>query len=262
VSADHTLVRKLIKSAALPAGLAGRRRPGDVVILLYHRVGAGTGEISLPVDVFERHLETLAQRERLLTLQTALGPNAGGGVVVSIDDGYRDFFDHVVPRLVRYRIPAILYLATGLVANGAGSPADAITWSQLAESLDTGLVTIGAHTHSHRALSSVSEQVAEDEMRRSKDLIEDHLGIACRHFAYPFAVGSPAADRAARRLFASAALDAWKVNRAHRIEPHRLGRVPVLRSDGRIFFRAKVGGALDTEAIAYRLAGRGPWGRP
>ncbi len=34
-------------------------------------------------------------------------------------------------------------------------------------------------------------------MRRSKELIEDRLGAACRHFAYPWGVGSPAADATA-----------------------------------------------------------------
>jgi hypothetical protein len=98
-------------------------------------------------------------------------------------------------------------------------------------------------------------------MRRSKDLIEERLGTACTHFAYPWAVGSPAADRVARRLFRTAALDAWRTNRAGRIDPHRLGRVPILRSDGRFFFRRKVKGELDSESLLYRALGRGPWGR-
>ncbi len=96
-------------------------------------------------------------------------------------------------------------------------------------------------------------------MRRSKELIEDRLGVPCRHFAYPYAVGSACADRAARRLFDSAALEAWRTNRLGRLDPHRLGRTPVLRSDGHAFFRAKVRGLLDAEALLYRSFGRGPW---
>jgi peptidoglycan/xylan/chitin deacetylase (PgdA/CDA1 family) len=153
-----------------------------------------------------------------------------------------------------------LYQATSLV-NDPGHD-DHLTWSQLREAVDTGLVTVGAHTHGHTDLSAATEAEAEDEMRSSKDLVEDRLGVPCRHFAYPWAVGSAAADRAARRLFDSAALDAWRTNRRGRVDPHRLGRVPVLRSDGQVFFRAKVRGMLDTEALAYRALGRGPWGRP
>jgi peptidoglycan/xylan/chitin deacetylase (PgdA/CDA1 family) len=129
----------------------------------------------------------------------------------------------------------------------------------LRDAVDTGLVTVGSHTHGHVDLSRADERQADEEMRRSKELIEDRLGVACRHFAYPWAVGSDAADRVARRLFASAAVDAWRTNHRGRTDPHRLGRTPILRSDGSLFFRAKVRGLLDGERVAYRLLRRGPW---
>ena len=248
--------------AVTPLGWPARRRPGDVVVLLYHRVGDTRSEIELGARAFERQLMDLVARERVLTLEEGLAGDDGGGVVVTFDDGYRDFHEAVLPMLVKYRVPAVLYLATGLVANGGGpTAADALTWTQLCEAVDTGLVTVGSHTHGHVDLSKTTEAEADAEMRRSKELIEDRLGTACAHFAYPWSVSSPPADRAARRLFRSAALDAWRTNRAGRIDPYRLGRVPILRSDGHFFFRRKVRGALDSEAWLYRALRRGPWGR-
>lgn len=257
-----SLARKAVKAAVLPGGIVSRRRPGDVVILLYHRVGGDGGEIDMPTAVFERQLATLAASERVLTLDQAMTGDSGGGVVVTVDDGYRDFHDTVLPLLVRHRVPALLYLATGLVAGQENAPGDgsALTWSQLAEAVGSGLVTVGAHTHGHANLSHAPERVCHDEMARCQGLVEERLGVACRHFAYPWSVASPTADRVARRLFDTAALDAWRTNRAGAIDPWRLGRVPVLRSDGLAFFRAKVRGRLDGEALAYRLLGRGPWG--
>lgn len=202
-------------------------------------------------------MEDLVATERLLTLDALLTGDPAGGVVVTFDDGYRDFHEAVLPVLTDLRVPATLYLATGLVESGA----DALTWAQLREAIDTGLVTIGSHTHGHTDLSRATEAEAESEMRRSKDLIEDHLQLPCEHFAYPWAVGGSDADRVARRLFRTAALDAWRTNRAGRIDPYRIGRVPILRSDGRFFFRRKVHGGLDSEAWLYRALGRGPWGR-
>jgi peptidoglycan/xylan/chitin deacetylase (PgdA/CDA1 family) len=259
-----SLARKAVKAAVLPGGIVTRRREGDVVILLYHRVVGLGGEIDTPPALFERQLAALAAGERVLTLDQALDPAAGGGVVVTVDDGYRDFHDTVLPLLVRYRVPALLYLATGLVAGEGTGPddPDALTWSQLAEALSTGLVGVGAHTHGHTDLSRATEQVCRDEMARSRELVEDRLGVACRHFAYPWAVASPTADRVARELFDTAALDAWRSNRAGAFDPWRLGRTPVLASDGMAFFRAKVKGRLDGEALAYRLLGRGPWRKP
>jgi peptidoglycan/xylan/chitin deacetylase (PgdA/CDA1 family) len=262
--AGSSLARKAVKAAVLPGGIVTRRRPGDVVILLYHRVAGRGGEIDTPPALFERQLADLAEHERLLTLDQALDGQAGGGVVVTVDDGYRDFSDTVLPLLHRYQVPALLYLATGLVAGEGPGPddPDALTWAQLAEAHATGLVTVGAHTHGHTDLSRASEQVCRDEMARSRELVEDRLGVACRHFAYPWAVASPTADRVARELFDSAALDAWRSNRAGAFDPWRLGRTPVLASDGMAFFKAKVRGRLDGEALAYRLLGRGPWRRP
>jgi len=248
-------LRKVAKGAALPWGLIRGRRPGDVVILLYHRVGAGDREIDVPLDLFRTQMERLVEREVVLSLDRALSDR--GGVVVSFDDGFADFHEHVVPVLVEHRIPAILYLATGLVGEGP----DALQWSQLEEAISTGLVTIGSHTHNHADLSRATEPEAGEEMRRSKALIEDRLGVACRHFAYPWAVASPAAEVAARAQFESAALEAWRTNRRGRIDPYRLGRAPVLRNDGVRFFEAKARGMLDGEGLAYRILRRGPWAR-
>jgi peptidoglycan/xylan/chitin deacetylase (PgdA/CDA1 family) len=258
-----SLARKAVKAAVLPGGMMTGRRPGDVVVLLYHKVGGRGGEIDLPAALFERQLAMLAGRDRVLTLDQAVAGDRAGGVVVTVDDGYQDFHETVLPLLVRYQVPAVLYLATGLVAGEGAGPDDpeALTWSQLEEAVSTGLVTVGSHTHSHVDLSVAPERRCEEELTRSKGLIEDRLGIACQHFAYPWAVGSPIADRLVRRLFASAALHAWRTNRAGAVDPWRLGRTPVLASDGLAFFRAKLQGRLDGEALAYRLLGRGPWRR-
>jgi peptidoglycan/xylan/chitin deacetylase (PgdA/CDA1 family) len=248
------LVRRSAKAAVMPAGMFSRRRPGDVVVLLYHRLGDDGSEIELSVAAFERHLARLAERDRPRSLEQALGGD--GGVVVTFDDGTLDFHSHALPLLVRYKVPALLYLATGGVNTTAP---DSLTWEHLAEAVATGLVTIGSHTHGHTDLSVATEEVADDEMRRSQGLIEDRLGVGCRHFAYPWGIGSPGADRAARRLFTTAALDGWRVNRAGAVDPYRLARIPILRSDGQVFFRAKVRGQLNGEALLYRAARRGPW---
>jgi peptidoglycan/xylan/chitin deacetylase (PgdA/CDA1 family) len=257
----EALARKAVKAAALPAGLLAPRRTGDVVILLYHRVGAGGREVDLPVSTFRRQLEALQRRERVLSLEDALRDGTRGGVVVSFDDGYSDFHEHALPVLEEFKIPAILYLATALVEGetGEAAPEGALTWSQLREATQSGLVTIGSHTHSHMDLSTATETEVQEEMRRSKESIEDRLGIPCRHFAYPFATGSVAADRAVRQVFDSAALHAWRTNRTGRTDRYRLGRTPVLQGDGLFFFRAKVRGLLDGEAVAYRWLRRGPW---
>ena len=150
------LARKASKATLTPLGWPARRRRGDVVVLLYHRVGPGNSEIELSPHVLDQQLQDLVASERVLTLDDVLAGDPDGGVVVTFDDGYADFHDAVLPLLVKNRVPATLYLATGLVANGAGTQrADALTWNQLREAVGTGLVTVGSHTHGHVDLSKI-----------------------------------------------------------------------------------------------------------
>jgi peptidoglycan/xylan/chitin deacetylase (PgdA/CDA1 family) len=255
-----TLVRKGIKAAVYPVGVAGRTRPGDVAVLLYHTIGLDTGEIDTPADAFERQLAWLQEHERVRSLDDAL-TDPHGGVVLTFDDGYADFVDTVVPLLVKYRMPVILYLATSLVEGTAPTPAPRLSWRALRDALETGLVTIGSHTHDHSDLSKATEADARAEMERANRLIADRLGVSCRHFAYPWSVASIGAERAAAALFETAALPVWRINRRGRVDPLRLARIPILRSDTGRFYGAKVRGMLDGESLAYRALRRGPWGR-
>lgn len=252
-----SVLRKAVKAAALIPGMAKPRRRGDIAILLYHRVGVDAREISLTTAAFDAQMAWLKTQDRALSLDDALTSDHGG-VVVTVDDGYRDFYENALPVLTRHRVPVLLYLATGLV-EGPALNGEALSWSMLRDAVSTGLVSIGAHTHNHADLSRADASEADREMRRSKELIEDSLQVPCKHFAYPWAVGSRAAKEAAENLFETSALYAWRTNRRGRIERHALGRTPILRSDGQRFFRAKVRGMLDHESFAYRIACRGPW---
>ncbi|TLX75654.1 hypothetical protein E9993_08835 [Labilibacter sediminis] len=62
----------------------------------------------------------------------------------------------------------------------------ALSWNDVLELNKDQLVTIGAHTVSHRALKVLSDQEANEEMTNSKKEIEEKLGQTTKHFAYPF----------------------------------------------------------------------------
>ena len=261
MSGVGTLARTGVKIAALPLGAGARRGARDAVILCYHRVGVGSREIDVPRERFEEQLDLLGSGGDVVSLPAALGGR--GGVVLTFDDGFRDFHEVVLPLLVERGIPALLYLATGFVDVGdprqGVAPEGSLSWSMLEEAVATGLVTVGSHTHGHVDLSEAGAAFAAEEMRRSKELIEDRLGTPCEHFAYPWGKASAVAERCAAAHFVTAALEAWRTNRSGRVDVHRLGRVPVLRSDTGFFFRAKVQGRLNGERVAYRLLRKGPW---
>ena len=61
----------------------------------------------------------------------------------------------------------------------------ALTWSELAEMLSSGLLTVGSHTQSHPMLTKIPTEEVRQELLESKNLIEQHLSISVNHFSYP-----------------------------------------------------------------------------
>lgn len=254
-----------LKRAAVAHDLV--RRPGrGVVVLCYHRVGRHTASrVDLPGWLFEEQLARLVAGPGVVDLDGALAalagppPSAPDRVAVTFDDGTADFVEEALPILVRHRVPATLYVATEFVEQGRMFPGGGapLSWSALAEAVSTGLVSVGSHTHTHALLDRLPEGAVDGELDRSISLIGERLGVDARHFAYPKALaGSPAADRAVRARFASAAVAGTRANPYAKTDPYRLARSPVQVDDGLGFFARKVGGGMRMEDDLRRLVNR------
>ena len=110
---------------------------------------------------------------------------------------------------------------------------------------------IGSHSMSHPQLHCLPAPQVEEEIQRSKNVIQDKLGVAVRSFAYPFAF--PEQDRVfvkmLRRLMQ---LHEYRegvctiIGRAHRgHDTLFLPRIPINNYDDARFFEVKVNGGYD-----------------
>jgi peptidoglycan/xylan/chitin deacetylase (PgdA/CDA1 family) len=261
------VARRAMKSLAALAPA----HPGTVV-LIYHRVGSGSGlEIDLDPTLFERQLAALAATGDVVTLGDAVeslrsppggAPEPSGtrhDTVVTFDDGTADFVDVALPYIVGHRIPVTFYLATAFVEEQRPFPDDGrpLSWSALRDACATGLVDVGSHTHTHAVLDRLPDDQVAAELDRSRQLIEDRLGRPCADFAYPKALPpTPAADAAVRARFRSAALAGTRANAAGSTDVYRLARSPVQNSDGMRYFEKKVGGGMRLEDDVRRALNR------
>lgn len=248
------VARAGVKTLSITCDLIARPDRG-IVILIYHRVGSGSGgEMDLPLARFRAQLRYLRDTQRVLTLDAALDELAGPGpvrpgVVVTFDDGTADWSEHVAGALVDFEIPATFYVATRFVEEGEPFPHHGrpISWSGLAELRDSGLATIGSHTHTHSLLDRLEPAALDDELRRSDDLIGERLGIAVEHFCYPKAVApSAAAAAAVQERYRSAVLAGTRANLSG-ADPLRLARSPIQASDRAHHVKAKIAGGMGAE---------------
>jgi peptidoglycan/xylan/chitin deacetylase (PgdA/CDA1 family) len=243
------------------------RGPGrGIVVLIYHQVGAGSGlQLDLPTARFEDQMAELADAGSVTTLDRALEllaapePPARDPVVVTFDDGPADFAATTLPILERHGIPVTMYLATAYLEEQRpfSYGASPMSWAAMRDTLASGLVTVGSHTHTHALLDRIPEAQISQELSTSIALIEERLGVTPMHFAYPKSVPpTSAADRLVRAQFRSAALAGTKPNQYGSTDPFRLARSPIQAGDEMRWFRAKVAGGMGFEDDVRRTVNR------
>jgi peptidoglycan/xylan/chitin deacetylase (PgdA/CDA1 family) len=259
------IAQRAVKLTAAAADRLSQRR--GLVVLIYHRVGRRTDvSVDLPSDLFRAQLDLIADQFTTVTLDDAASllasPRAPEGkprIALTFDDGTADFADEVVPELVDRGLPATVYLATQFIETGAHFPDAGVpmSWDALRDAAATGLVEIGSHTHTHCLLDRVSGATAAHEIARSVGVIEDRLGLRCRHFAYPKALlGSADAEREVRARFDTAAIAGTRPNAYGRTDLHRMNRSPIQVGDGMRWFQRKALGGLWLEDVLRGLRNR------
>ncbi len=228
-------------------------------ILLYHQVGTDLGrEMEVSKRMFELHLDWILAGWKVTDLESALAVREKRGstedFVLTFDDGYADVFESAFPLLVERQLPFTIYLNTHPVESRTplAPGAEPLTWAQISEMLSTGLVTIGAHTHRHSDLRLLDVAAIEEELASCDELIEHRLGLAPRHFAYPWGFWDEDAEQMIRERYATAAL-ATPGSIDEHTDAHRLPRIPVQRSDGFMFLKRKARSGLRVEEWARRL---------
>jgi peptidoglycan/xylan/chitin deacetylase (PgdA/CDA1 family) len=190
----------------------GRRR--GLAVLTYHAFGPRRTVTATEPDWF---LETLAALTGAgfhgvdLADWVARGlPDERMGFALAFDDGPRSVLD-VAGAVASYGLPATVFLVTdrvGLDNSWPGQPAHVarerlLGWSEL-EGLAALGFRFGAHGRSHRRLDALDPARLVDELRGSRDAVEQRLGRPCTLLAYPYGVSTPAVRRAAARHFEAA----------------------------------------------------------
>jgi len=100
-----------------------RRRPGQGLVLVYHRISTEPDYLGLCVSPrnFDHQLAQLQRYARVLPLDEFVkhisSPKALAGDIAAItfDDGYRDNLDAAMPILARHRLPATVFVTTDFI---------------------------------------------------------------------------------------------------------------------------------------------------
>jgi peptidoglycan/xylan/chitin deacetylase (PgdA/CDA1 family) len=100
-------------------------------------------------------------------------------VIVSLDDGDADQYTNALPIFEEYHVPAIFFIISARV----GQPGY-MTWDQIKELSVSGM-TIGSHGVNHDDMANMDEINLKLESEKSKQILEQNLGVKINFFAYP-----------------------------------------------------------------------------
>ena len=191
--------KAMVKGGVVAAASRIPRHTEGMRCLLYHSV-VSTNEhdpkqMTVSTDLLSQQLAYL--REQNYTVEDAAtavarvregDPIANRSVVLTFDDGYADNRTLALPILERFGYSATIFIAADALA-GRVRPIYADAYLGVAEAremLASGLITFGSHGATHRSLRSLSDQELRDETAGAKAWMEDALGVAVTHFAYPY----------------------------------------------------------------------------
>jgi peptidoglycan/xylan/chitin deacetylase (PgdA/CDA1 family) len=154
-------------------------------------------------------------------------------IILTFDDGYADFYTTALPALRCHGFTATLYVTTGFVggtsrwlAANEDTTRPMLTWTQLAE-INAHGIECGAHSHTHPPLDMLPLEAVSEEIVRSKNLLEEHLGQAVTSFAYPFGYYSDRVQQIVREAGFTSACAVRLAMSSLFDNPHALARLAI-----------------------------------
>jgi peptidoglycan/xylan/chitin deacetylase (PgdA/CDA1 family) len=115
----------------------------------------------------------------------------GRPVILTFDDGYKDFIENALPALERADFSATVFVVTEKVGRTAGWDAlsstalKLMTWKDLRD-LNSKGIAIGSHSSSHKDLLTLSAEEVVAEGGQSRVALLEKLDIDTEAIAFPW----------------------------------------------------------------------------
>lgn len=201
----HARVTRHVALLTLPANPPARTV--RVPILTWHRVHLFATELtkSIPDEtvepgVFSGEIAALAGHGYHAISQMQLydalfhgAPLPAKPVLLSVDDGYIDDVNQILPVLEAHHMVATFYIISGRFHEPGFLNATQV------RRLDLAGMDIGAHTRTHVPLNAVPTGEMKNQILGSRDDLQRALGHPVQWFAYPFGAYSAAVVDEVRR---------------------------------------------------------------
>jgi peptidoglycan/xylan/chitin deacetylase (PgdA/CDA1 family) len=226
-------------------------------VLMYHVVdGPGSarekrlccdpGQFAAQMDYLARNGYSVVPLQRLVASLQGTDVLPSKAVAITFDDGFSCLCENALPVLATHGFPATVFMIAGLIGRSnewqqeTGTVVRRMLSAEQLRILAAAAIDIGSHTVNHPHLAKIPLAEARAEVRDSKSRLEDVLGRAVPHFAFPYGSFSPQVrDEVIAAGYVAACSTRW--GKRHSIDDlFSLRRVEIQGSDSLLTFAMKL----------------------
>lgn len=182
-------IKRLVYNYGIP--FVGRILRGNnkfVNVIYYHDIvrDEGYSFMRTNIDVFKRQMKYIAKCgyktlcfDDLNDKTLKYDPKT---IVITFDDGWKSNYTEIYEFMKSLGIKYNIYLAVKEI----GTNPDYLTWEQVKQMHDEGVVGFGVHTYNHPDMSDISKIDPKVEFDKADDIFCEMLGFQPLDFCYPF----------------------------------------------------------------------------
>lgn len=226
----------------------------ELLIIYYHEVvekGKGYSYQKIEKEKFAEQMRYLAEsgyRSLFFSeLEKGLPEKA---LIISFDDGFRTVYENAEPIMRQYGLKGNIYLATGYI----GTDPQYMSWEMVESLYRNQRFEMQAHTHNHVDIRMLSREEMQEEINRSNELFEEHLGYTPNTFCIPYGYYSHASVALLRECGSYRyVLGSFYGRRAeNKLTSGVLPRIGISNNDSAECFVSKIKGSYDWKGMLQR----------
>ena len=143
---------------------------------------------------FEKQIKFLSDNFTLIQLNSLCErqpDNKEQQIAITIDDGYKNFFENGFPIIEKYNLPVTIFIPTEKIdkkifESDYECEIEYLTENNISAISKSKLISIQAHGHKHIRLADVSQEQQEQEIKVSKEILQEITKKDITGFCFPY----------------------------------------------------------------------------
>ena len=162
-------------------------KDSGVLSLMYHRFNENKyPSTNIRMEIFDEQMKSIKENgyefySPKSFLDELKEPKNKKKILITIDDGFKSFYNEAWPYLKKNKIPFILFISTEPVGKNGY-----MDWDEIKEIDKHELGFIGHHSHTHEYLIEFDEAEFVDDIEIASKIFKEKLGYVPPIFSYPF----------------------------------------------------------------------------